>query len=557
MLDFSDPKRSTASPERSRVAANYSFELVNNNDVRTLSTVGVQSGDDVEGLLYVPTLPSTSPCINVSRPYIPTNATRLENLPSANYPYVAFAPWINVECTLSFLNAASPSSDAFLTYLLDNGTGMPPTLSSPVWTLNDGGSTWSQLKFPVYAIPGASGSTIMQNMALYSGNLSSAPNSNLLLEQFAPTDYARLYATFDTGSGNRYPTLWALLLIILGIIVLLVSITSLTMHYNQRRARNLLRRRILAGEVDLASLGLAKPPRMKQSDIDSLPQIIYTPSEEKPSSTVSDLSPPSKSAGPAMSSPRNYNQPACPICLENYVAGKTIVRTLPCYHIYHPACIDPHLLSRSSFCPVCKARVPSKQDRTASNGANPNCTELPVITNAMVRRERYMRFARERQAAQLNEDTPIPWFQRYLRRPLLLIRGRGLRARNSTSNTPATALTATVPTTSGIEMGAVASVRSAAAAAATPDAASTGPGNATEPTTTRATSQEMTSLHPPLEHMEGRREWARRRASALLHRQSVVQSDGDIDIEDEERQRVANLPRWRKVLGFVFPGLLN
>ena len=519
--------------------------------------MGVQSGDDVEGLLYVPILPPNSPCNNVAGQYIPTNATRLANLPSTDYPYIAFAPWINAECTLAFLYAASPSSDAFLTYLLDNGTTTPPPLISQAWSLNDGGSTWGQLKFPVYAIPGANGITVMQNLALYSGNISAAPNSQLLLEQFAPTDYVRLYSTFDTGSGDHYPTLWAFLLIILGIVIVLVCVTSFAMHYRQRRARNLLRRRVLAGEVDLESLGLAKPPRMKQSDIDTLPQIVYTPSEEKPPLPLNDPLPPSSSTDTAMSSAGTYNQPTCPICLEDYVAGKSIVRTLPCHHIYHPACIDPHLLSSSSLCPVCKARVPSAQDQASANGAS-----VPVITNAMVRRERYIRLVRERRQAQLGENSHMQWFQRHFGRPLLPIVGRGMRpqarppstqAGNTSVVTTNDTSTVTAPSPGQIEMG----VLAPAGLPPTSDVNTTSSRNAAEPTVTSVLSPEAMQPRPPAEDPEGRREWARRRASALLHRQSIVRTDGNVDIEEEERRRIASLPRWRRVLGSVFPGLKN
>ena len=547
---------------------------MSNNNIRTLSTTGVESGDDVEGLLYVPTLAAGDPCRNASGPYIPRNATQLANLPQTDYPYIAFAPWINAQCTLAFLNAASAGSDAFLTYLLDNGTNTPPPLVSPVWNLNDGGAIWSQLRFPVYAIPGASGVSIMQQMALYSGNLTSAPNANILLQQFMPTDYVRLYSTFDTGSASHYPTLWAFLLIILGIVLIIVGITSCTMHYKQRRARSLLRRRVIAGEVDLESLGLAKPPRITQSDVDELPQVIYTASEQKPPLPLDSLPQPSKTAGPAMVSPQNYNQPTCPICLDDYIAGKTTVRRLPCQHIYHPSCIDPHLLLSSSLCPVCKARVPSAQERAAAaNGSDPNCTNVPVITNVMVRRERHMRLLRERRAAGHDEDTRAQWVRRRFGRPILPIVGSGMRAETMLptrgSRGSSTIVTPPVePTGSQIEMSTVPapsarqtlpapSTAIVPALAANPNAI---PYSMPDPTAAAAASlQTPASPRPPAEDTEGRREWARRRASALLHRQSIMHPGvvGSVDVEEEERQRIASLPRWRKVVGGLFPGFRN
>ena len=44
--------------------------------------------------------------------------------------------------------------------------------------------------------------------------------------------------------------------------------------------------------------------------------------------------------------------PTCAVCLEAAVEGD-LLRTLPCAHSFHVACID-RWLSGSTFCPVCK-----------------------------------------------------------------------------------------------------------------------------------------------------------------------------------------------------------
>ncbi|KAF9920115.1 hypothetical protein FBU30_010104 [Linnemannia zychae] len=46
-------------------------------------------------------------------------------------------------------------------------------------------------------------------------------------------------------------------------------------------------------------------------------------------------------------------QTMCAICLAEYFVGEQ-VRTLPCYHQYHQACIDPWLLNIAALCPICK-----------------------------------------------------------------------------------------------------------------------------------------------------------------------------------------------------------
>ncbi|KAL7536389.1 hypothetical protein ACHAXR_007139 [Thalassiosira sp. AJA248-18] len=48
----------------------------------------------------------------------------------------------------------------------------------------------------------------------------------------------------------------------------------------------------------------------------------------------------------------HQHQKTCSVCLEPYQIGET-VRTIPCFHTFHTACIDPWLAQRAE-CPVCK-----------------------------------------------------------------------------------------------------------------------------------------------------------------------------------------------------------
>lgn len=76
-------------------------------------------------------------------------------------------------------------------------------------------------------------------------------------------------------------------------------------------------------------------------------------------------------------------QPTCAICLEAYQNRSTVIRELPCGHIFHPECIDEFLSQISSLCPLCRVCMLPK-------GYSPR------ITNGMVRRERAIRRLRDR-----------------------------------------------------------------------------------------------------------------------------------------------------------------
>ncbi|KAL8945702.1 MAG: hypothetical protein Q9222_007795, partial [Ikaeria aurantiellina] len=263
----------------------------------------------------------------------------------------------------------------------------------------------------------------MTQLGQYSGELADAPNGSLLLEEYGDRVNARMYVTVQLSNATSLPSLWAFLLIVLGIVLFLIGVTSGIMHLYQRRRRNTLRRRILNGEVDLERLGI-KRLTVPQEAINLLPQFVYNPSEkdllDRPKDHVTALSdfpikeapdtdetPPSDNPTPAprpsepsiqpaaphsnnpvgltnnLNQP-SYIQPTCPICLDDFIPQTTTVRSLPCHHIYHPECIDPFLLHQSSLCPVCKSKVLPK-------GYCPD-----VITNAMVRRERQQRRNRDR-----------------------------------------------------------------------------------------------------------------------------------------------------------------
>lgn len=341
--------------------------------------------------------------MNASKAYVPSGATRKANLPSEQYLYVAFAPWISAPCTKSYL-VASTGARAFLTYVPDSGTNTPPLANNETWDLHDGGHWKSHNKFPVYAIPGAEGAAIMQAMAQYSHNSSDAKIGEILAKEgFDTSDFVRLYTTFGTSQSSSLPTLWAFLLIVLGAVLVILGFLSFSIHWVQGRRRRDLRRRVENGEVDLETLGV-KRLRIPQEAIDSLPISIYTQNEEHPTKedapidqVIMELSAEQLASQSHTEDASRYSQPTCSICLDDFVPKVTSVRTLPCHHIYHPSCIDPFLRDNSSLCPICKARVlPSNSKYKISE----------PITNYMVRHERRARRVRQRRDAGGLPDRP-------------------------------------------------------------------------------------------------------------------------------------------------------
>ncbi|MCJ1378838.1 hypothetical protein MMC17_001937 [Xylographa soralifera] len=430
-LEFANPEWQPSDPEKQTVSGDISYgSLLQGNSIQTLSTDSISAGGDVEGLLYVPNLAESDPCFISSKQYVPHNVTRQANLPPVDYYLIAVAPWISAACANSYLSSArSNGARGLLTYLADDaGTTPPPPPTDPAWNIG-GGLTWGAATgYPVYALQPSDGVQLMLQLSLYSGNMTDAPNGHLLTEEFDSRNYVRLYTSVDTGSPSRIPSLWVFLLIVLGMFLVIIAITSFLMQYVQKRRRQALRRLIASGDVDLEALGIRRL-QVPQEFLDKLPLFVYVANDEAKETANSathlrnttDNSEDEQSAFPETDSSafglqpqqiaaadilvrhrqsdlqRNlpsadtlphrqlpYSQPTCPICLEDFVSHETVVRELPCRHIYHSGCIDPLLREYSSLCPVCKGKV------------------LPVgycpteVTNAMVRRERLIRRMRER-----------------------------------------------------------------------------------------------------------------------------------------------------------------
>lgn len=550
-IDFPDPDKINFNNNKFNTlddSLGFSYRIRDN--IQTLSTKGVDAGSDPYGILYVPDLQSDD-CKSEEAQHVPQNATRLANLPRGkNYALIAVAPWFSAQCMLEYFAAArqSPTKGVFV-YQLGNGNERPPVLNDMSWNLQDGGRWQSDNSFPTYALPTMTGEIIMQQLGQYSGNLTDAPNGDQLATMFNNSDYVRLWANVVTDSENRLPSLWVFLVIVLAILIVAVSGTSIAMHIIQRRRRRDLRRRVLAGEVDLEALGV-KRLNVSQQTLDKLPIYTYTgdvpnqptdlekpapqaplPTIGAPSSSVDAetgvkttpivrrSSMPSSSTAPSTA----WSQGTCPICLDDFEPNETQVRELPCRHIFHPDCIDQFLLRNSSLCPMCKQSV-------LPVGA------CPDITNMMVRRERHITRMRARgvnTTAHANASTAGGSVRRLA--PSWPMGSLGHRFGGAIAGRrifSAPARTQRPPPDIEMANGSSAPNLTAPAPAPAPS------GDGDPPIAAPSSTQDCAPT-------QNRREWARQRALQLLGNRNVPASDAE-----EETTR----PRWRQTINKVFPG---
>jgi hypothetical protein len=280
---------------------------------------------------------------------------------------------------------ADAVSGAFF-YLPGSGSSQPPPADDPAWNLMDGGRWQGDNQYPIYALSGTTGAFVVEQLALYSGNISTAPNSDILVPEYGEDNTIRLLARIDVSGGPGIPSLWVFLIIVLAILLAIVLTTSVVMHLIQRRQRRRLAERVSRGEVDLETLGI-KRLNVPQNILDKMPVYTYTSMEPIADATTATGETPASPTAPTRSTP--YSQPVCPICLDDFVHNETQVRELPCAHIFHPECIDNFLKDNSSLCPMCKK------------------SSLPVgycpvnVTNIMVRRERLVRRMRARASGEM------------------------------------------------------------------------------------------------------------------------------------------------------------
>ena len=397
------------------------------NDTTVLSTrYAATSNGAISGLLYVPDLPAGDPCVSEVAPHVPLTVVRQSDLPPTNFHLIAIAPWVSGDCANIYLHAAATAPvRAFLFYMPGDASAPSPPADSSDWYIQDGADWMTQTNYPVFGISGMAGELMMQHLSLYSGNMSEVPFGRNITERFLADneDYLRIWTEIDVSTSPMAFGTWVYFLIILGVFLAVIASTSMLMHFAQSRRRARLRRRVITGEVNLEAMGikhLTVPMRHIQKfplftyhyepDVSSpplSPQSVRTARsrtrtrslDQSESAATAQMARPTtiSESGPispfAPSTAATDYQPTCEICLEPFENRVTVIRELPCGHIFHPECIDEFLHEISSLCPICKASMLPEG-------------HCPKVTNTMVRRERAIRRLRGRVDEQDDDEGP-------------------------------------------------------------------------------------------------------------------------------------------------------
>lgn len=328
--------------------------------------------------------------------------------------------------------------------------------------------------------------------------------------------------------------------------ILAICGSSIGVHWHQKRMRNQLRDRVIRGEVDLEALGIRRLT-VPQEVLDRMPLYVYQ-AGAVPEQAEGEPKTENGIAGAAASDhTTGYSQPTCAICLDDFVDKETMVRELPCKHIYHPDCIDNFLRDNSSLCPLCKKTV-------LPRGYCP-----AVITNAMVRRERWVRRVRQRAAArgvaedQMRQEEERVRMEERTRGGFMTSLAALVIGGHTTRQRPATAADLEMQQTDVSPRPSRSTEcpdREVPGAIVVPAPSRAHSATATGTPATAETPSVPNSSDRPVAGTASRREWARQRALALLGRENRPDTSTVADDEDAPGRT-----RFRKALGRVWPTL--
>ncbi|KAK7205215.1 hypothetical protein BZA70DRAFT_279338 [Myxozyma melibiosi] len=328
-----------------------------------------------------------------------TNVTRIADLPE-NSNLIALAPLGSVQCGASFINqAVEDGAEALIFYDYAGGW------SSLTFNYQDDSAELSLISdtnmrsyssLSVYYVTGKIGSELVEQLESYSGNLTDVPNGDKLKSDYDSRDYVRVFVEIQSHGSHHLAALFIYIIVAVVAVLVLLAAASVIVHRVQAQRRKNLLRRLKNGEIDLAAVGIIRLT-VPRGILDTFPTRLYVPTS---GDSESDLQPEetnvtTKSAEMIVTAAEvaGFHQQSCPICLEDFRVNESLVKQLPCEHIYHVSCIDDFLEHHSSVCPLCKQSVLPK-------GYIPPTLQ---ITNATVKRERLLRQDRER--GLISDDT--------------------------------------------------------------------------------------------------------------------------------------------------------
>jgi hypothetical protein len=215
------------------------------------------------------------------------------------------------------------------------------------------------------------------------------------------------------------PSLWAFILAIAGTVLVLSLLLVVIYRLVLRKRRDILLRRINDGQIDIEALTMT-PMKAPREVVDKMPLYTYLEIHPEEETTITRLNTPDddvtlasgyntapsspnehhhlgdaglKKPEPVYTKPEegdtdecqkakyrlSHTQTTCAICIDDFVAGSSLVRELPCGHIFDSGCIDPFLIENSCLCPLCKKSV-----------LPPGSCHI-AVTNEMVQREHLSR----------------------------------------------------------------------------------------------------------------------------------------------------------------------
>ncbi|KAL4798095.1 hypothetical protein BDV19DRAFT_35795 [Aspergillus venezuelensis] len=338
--------------------------------------------------------------------------------------------WISPNCSQSFMDASRHAgSEALLFFQPAGGNTEPPPANDAAWLLSNGHSWEKEITYPVYAIPGAVGNSLMERLSWNSSTgivLPGQQNTSTALSASAKWNI-RLFSLINLEkSGRKSPSSWGFLLTTLGTISVFCIICLLFYQLIQRQRRENMQQRLEAdrernpqfnlqhikipreflarlpvyiysvlggdGKDDAKQFAFpdGKPPKtanaksakatqmaiennsetnaqIPESNGHGLGKIDTKDSQSPQSATarieniihrVASREPfPPRRVNPEQMNRLSLSQTTCAICLDDFVPASSVVRELPCGHIFHPECIDASLTRSSSLCPLCKKSV--------------------------------------------------------------------------------------------------------------------------------------------------------------------------------------------------------